>query len=235
MVFILITGTSQGIGEGIAKHYLKQGWTVVAAIRSPEKGPNLEGSVITVKADQSSLTDFHNIIEELKTKHNITHFDIVVANSATAGSRALLTKASPTEFDYVYQVNTRGPLVLYQATRPLLKDNGTFVVISSLAGSLQRTFFWEDIGLYGASKAAVNYLVRTIHYEEPTLKAFTIHPGSVNTKMSRETWDGDFSKLPIQPVTVDDVIPGIVKLIDTSTKEETSGWMWNNDGSKADF
>ncbi|TYJ54942.1 hypothetical protein B9479_004354 [Cryptococcus floricola] len=231
---ILITGTSQGIGEGIAKHYLKQGWTVVAAVRSPEKGPNLEGNVITVKADQSSLTDFQDVIEELKTKHNITHFDIVVANSGTAGSGALLTKASPTEFDYVYQVNTRGPLVLYQATRPLLKDNGTFVVISSLAGSLQRTFFWEHIGLYGASKAAVNYLTRTIHYEEPTLKAFTIHPGVVNTKGARKSWD-DVGKPPIEPETVDDVIPGIVKLIDTSTKEETSGWMWNNDGSKADF
>ncbi|ODO07502.1 hypothetical protein L198_01081 [Cryptococcus wingfieldii CBS 7118] len=165
---IFITGTSRGIGEGIARHYLKEGWTVVAAVRSPEAAPRLEGKIITA-------------VEELKTKHNITHFDIVVANSGVAASGAFLAQASPTEFDHIYKVNTRGPLVLYQATRPLLKDDGTFVVISSLAGSLNKDFLWEYIGLYGASKAAVNYLTRTVHYEEPALKAFTINPGAVDT------------------------------------------------------
>ncbi|ODO07482.1 hypothetical protein L198_01061 [Cryptococcus wingfieldii CBS 7118] len=223
---ILITGTSQGIGEGIAKHYLKQGWTVIGVNRNPEKTPKLGGNIITVKADQSSLTDFHDVVKELRTKHNITQIDIVIANSGTGGPGALLKNASSTDLDYVYQVNTRGPLVLYQATRPLLKDNGTFVVISSLAGSLQRTFAWELIGFYGASKAAVNYLTRTIHYEEPALKAFTIDPGSVDTKSAREAWDA-FGKPPVEASAVDDVIPGIVKVINDSTKEDTSGWMWN--------
>ncbi|WVQ71178.1 hypothetical protein IAR50_000703 [Cryptococcus sp. DSM 104548] len=226
---ILITGASQGIGEGIAKHYLKQGWTVVVAIRSPETAPKFEGNnVIIVKADQSSLTDFKDAVEKLKTEHHITHFDIVIANAGAAGVPTPLTSASTSEFDYIYQVNTRGPLLLYQATRPLLKDNGTFVVISSLAGSLQRTFFWETVGLYGASKAAVNYLTRTIHYEESDLKAFTIHPGVVDTKMAREAWKRMDGKPPgMESETVDEVIPGIVQVIENASKEETSGWMWN--------
>ncbi|ODN84155.1 hypothetical protein L202_00159 [Cryptococcus amylolentus CBS 6039] len=194
---IFITGTSRGIEEGIARHYLKEGWTVVAAVRSPEAAPRLEGRIITVKADQSSLTDF----KDLKTKHNITHFDIVVASSGVAASGAFLAQASPTEFDHIYKVNTRGPLVLYQATRSLLKDDGTFVVILL---------------------AAVNYLTRTIHHEEPALKAFTINPGAVDTKMIRDSLDAIGN-----PGAVENVVPGIVNVISTSTKEENSGWMWN--------
>ncbi|WVQ71179.1 hypothetical protein IAR50_000704 [Cryptococcus sp. DSM 104548] len=232
---ILITGTSQGIGQGIAKHYLKDGWTVVGAIRSPQTAPKYEGNYITVKADQSSLTDFKDAVEELKTKHNITHFDIVVANSGIGGSGDFLKTASATELDQVYQVNTRGPLLLYQATRPLLKEDGTFVVMSSAVGSLQRTYFWEHTGFYGASKAAVNYLTRTIHFEEPTLKAFTMHPGIIETKGSRKAWE-DMGEPPKElQRSVDESIPSIVNVINTATKEETSGWMWNGDGTKADF
>ncbi|WVQ71176.1 hypothetical protein IAR50_000701 [Cryptococcus sp. DSM 104548] len=234
---ILITGTSQGIGEGIAKHYLKQGWTVVAAIRSPETAPKLEGNVIIVKADHSSLTDFKDAVEELKNKHHITQLDIVVANAGVTGSLGPLTTASSSNFDHVYQVNTRGPLLLYQATRPLLKDDGAFVVISSLAGSLQKTFFWEGNGIYGASKAAVNYLTRTIHYEEPSLKAFSIHPGLVETNMARKALEmmGGSKPPGLVTETVNEVVPGIVKVIATATKEDTSGWMWMNDGTKASF
>ncbi|ODO07474.1 hypothetical protein L198_01053 [Cryptococcus wingfieldii CBS 7118] len=222
---VLITGTSQGVGLGLAKSYLERGWTVITAIRSPEKAPKLGGKSILVKIDHSSLTDFKDAVEELKTKHNITHLDTVISNAGANDSGSLLLEADADEFDWDYKVNTRGPLLLYQATRPLLKDNGTFAVISSLAGSITRDFLWEKFGLYGASKAAVNYLVRTIHHEEPALKAFTIHPGIVDTKMGREGgsnrgWDAAPSE------TVEGVVPGITKTIDDATKEETSGWMW---------
>ncbi|ODO07503.1 hypothetical protein L198_01082 [Cryptococcus wingfieldii CBS 7118] len=40
---------------------------------------------------------------------------------------------------------------------------------------------------------------------------------------------------PVELDAVEDVVPGIVNVINTSTKEETSGWMWNKDGTKADF
>ncbi|WVQ71073.1 hypothetical protein IAR50_000598 [Cryptococcus sp. DSM 104548] len=68
---------------------------------------------------------------------------------------------------------------------------------------------------------------RTIHLEEPTLKAFTIHPGIVGTKGYRAAGDAMGEPPKEAQQTVDDVIPNIVNVIDTATKEETSGWMWN--------
>jgi NAD(P)-dependent dehydrogenase (short-subunit alcohol dehydrogenase family) len=71
------------------------------------------------------------------------------------------------------QVNVIGPLVLFQASYPLLKASTPapkFVVISSRAGSITLGPTIPGIILsYGVSKAAVNYLVRKLHFENDGL------------------------------------------------------------------
>jgi NAD(P)-dependent dehydrogenase (short-subunit alcohol dehydrogenase family) len=105
------------------------------------------------------------------------------------------------------QINTIGPLVLFQATYPLLKASTSspkFVLISSRAGSIAfGTKFPIDMLPYGASKAAANFLARKLHYENDGLSkhyistlpslyrayinshlvVFPICPGSVETDM----------------------------------------------------
>lgn len=71
-----------------------------------------------------------------------------------------------------FQTNVNGPLVLFQATINLLKasKNPRFIPISSGAGSVTRSPPMElQTGAYGASKAALNYLTRKLHFEEDWL------------------------------------------------------------------
>lgn len=77
-------------------------------------------------------------------------------------------------------VNAAGVVRLFQATLPLLQKakRPVFIVVSSVAGSIadmERVTF--PISSYGASKATVNYLVRRMHFEQPELVAFAVHPG----------------------------------------------------------
>ncbi|TYJ52415.1 hypothetical protein B9479_006990 [Cryptococcus floricola] len=229
---ILITGANRGIGQEIAKQYLSFGWRVVAGVRDVTKMPRLsekEGDVVVVKIDSKSTTDAKEAIQELKTKYNITHLDIVLANAGIAPIGDLMSEASIEELDEVLKVNTRGPLVLYQATRELLEDDGCFAVISSMLGSITPDR-WARFGIYGTSKAAVNFIMRTIHAEEPKLKVLSIHPGWVETGMGVES--ATVAKVDAPPYTMADTVPGIVKILNNATKEETSGWMWNFDGTK---
>ncbi|WVQ76105.1 hypothetical protein IAR50_005745 [Cryptococcus sp. DSM 104548] len=225
---ILITGANRGIGQEIAKQYLSLGWRVVAGVRDVSTMPKLsekEGDLVVVKIDSKSTTDAKEAVAELKTKHNITHLNIVLANAGIAPIGSLLSETSIDSLDDVLSVNTRGPLVLYQATRELLdEEDGCFAVISSMLGSITPEL-WPRFGVYGTSKAAVNFLMRTIHAEEPKLKVFMIHPGWVETGMGVES--ATVAKVDAPPYTMADTVPGIVKILNNATKEETSGWMWN--------
>jgi NAD(P)-dependent dehydrogenase (short-subunit alcohol dehydrogenase family) len=53
----------------------------------------------------------------------------------------------------------RGPLVLFQATLPVQPEGSKFVVVSSGAGTIGQKHRVGG-GVYGQSKASVNYMVR---------------------------------------------------------------------------
>ncbi|WVQ81964.1 hypothetical protein IAT38_004091 [Cryptococcus sp. DSM 104549] len=229
---VLITGANRGIGLGIAKIYLAKGWTVVAAVRDPSKLPQLEGNVIPVKIEAISLTDAKEAVEELKTKHNITHLDLVIANAGISQDFDAIKTIDLDVLEQHHAVNVRGPVVLFQAVAPLLQEGGKFVVISSSLGSNSIQHL-PAFGVYGASKAAVNYLVRSIHFEEPTLTAFTVHPGMVATDMGNAA-AARFG-LPSAPQTVDEIAPQVVYVIDSATRETHGGYMWHFDGKKGEW
>lgn len=71
------------------------------------------------------------------------------------------------------QVNVTGTLVLFQVAYPLMKNNNQsskFVTISSAAGSIADGAAMPlRMVAYGASKAALNYLTRRLHFEHEDL------------------------------------------------------------------
>lgn len=84
-----------------------------------------------------------------------------------------------------FSVNTIGSLLLFQATAPLLRlaSRPIFIAISSGAGSIGGMEALKDVQntAYGASKAALNFVVRKIHFENPGLIAFSVNPGWLQT------------------------------------------------------
>lgn len=77
-------------------------------------------------------------------------------------------------------------LALFQAVFPLLGGEGKkFVAISSAVASIGDM---EKVPMkstaYGASKAALNYVIRKIHCENEGLIAFPLNPGWVQTDVS---------------------------------------------------
>ncbi|ODN96278.1 hypothetical protein I350_08291 [Cryptococcus amylolentus CBS 6273] len=220
---VLITGANRGVGRALTKFYLGKGWRVVAAARDPTKVPQEDNAVI-VKIDSDSLTDAKEAVEELKSKHGITHLDVVIANAASAPSPGPLVSASISELSAGLVTNVSGPLALYQATRPLLSDEGAFVGITSTVGCV--TGAWAPyLGAYGATKASLNFIIKGIHIEEPKLKAFAINPGWVDTDMGNA--GAALAGLDAPPDKLVDTVPGIYKVIDEATKEKTSGLLWN--------
>jgi norsolorinic acid ketoreductase len=181
----------QGLGRGFVEKYLSRpNTTVVAAARNPngQDAQDLaniskaEGSkLITVKIDSTSETDAANAISAIKGQ-GITHLDVVIANAGIFRSEAFLEISVAKTSDLIehVDVNVNGPIRLFQAVRPLLKaaKQPKFAVISSGVATIAGAEHipWA-VSSYGASKAALNFVLRRIHIENPDLIAISFHPG----------------------------------------------------------
>lgn len=90
----------------------------------------------------------------------------------------------------LYAINTIGPALIARHALPLLPRDrpATFAAISARVGSIgdNRLGGWHS---YRASKAALNMLVKNLAIElartHPQAVAVTLHPGTVDTPLSR--------------------------------------------------
>jgi norsolorinic acid ketoreductase len=175
---VLITGANKGIGYDLVAKYLSRPKTmVIATVRQPgspeatrlNKLPKGEGSnIIIVKIESTSDTDAQEAVSSLGG-HQINHLDLVI-----------VSKIQTKDLIDHFNVNTGGTVRLFQATLPLLQkaEKPVFAYMSSAVGSISlQEHFAPPIGNYGASKAAMNLLIRRIHIENPGLIAVALHPG----------------------------------------------------------
>lgn len=143
-------------------------------------------SLIVVKIDSTSATDPDEAVAQIKAK-GITALDIVIANAGIANIFSQVDGINISDLRSFFETNTVGPLVLYKAVFPLLKATADakgpgapkFVGITSNAASIidleENTPY--QLGAYGASKAAMNYLIRRAQFEHTWLTGFVINPG----------------------------------------------------------
>nr|XP_019048691.1 hypothetical protein I302_02464 [Kwoniella bestiolae CBS 10118]OCF27621.1 hypothetical protein I302_02464 [Kwoniella bestiolae CBS 10118] len=180
---ILVTGANRGVGLGLAKTYHSRGYKVILAVRDLTKAPKLEGAIV-VKIDSASTTDAKAAVEELKTKYGIEKLDIVIANAGISAHYALMKELDIAQFQEHYLINAQGPVVLFQAVYPLLKEGSKFIIVST-TGASNGVVHYPNVGTYGASKSAVTYLSRQIHFEEPHITSFAFNPGWLDTEMGK--------------------------------------------------
>lgn len=231
----LITGAARGIGKGLLSAFLlRDNTTVIAAVRNIAAAQEsfsslLAGSnskLIIVKIDSTSDTDPAAAVEELKTKYSITKVDVVISNAGIMDNVAHALETTAEQARKHFETNTLGPMLVLQAFMPLLSASASpkFFVISSTIGSISEVnnipnpFF-----AYGMSKAAVNYLVRKIAFDNPTLISMALCPGWVQTEMGNA--GAEAVGMAQAPLTLEESIKGLVKLVDEASLEKTGSFM----------
>lgn len=133
-----------------------------------------------MKIDSSSRTDHEAAVKELQSKHGIKTLDVVIANAGIINSMLLVREATVEGLLDHYNINTVSTVLLYQATRELLlrSKNPKFIATSGSGGSIaQQEKIKVPLAEYGPSRAALNWLVRKVHFEEERLVAVLVDPG----------------------------------------------------------
>lgn len=190
----IVTGSTSGIGEAIARVLVGAGAKVILNSRSSvETGEalvaELGGCTRYYQADVSNEAECIGMVEA--TLETFGQLDILVNN---AGSTQViphqdLEAVSDEEFRHVIDVNLFGTWYLSRAAAPALKESGdgNIVNITSIAG-LRAVGRLTSIP-YSVSKAAINHLTRLMaNVLGPEIRVNAVAPGLVATPWT-EAWD----------------------------------------------
>ena len=210
----LVTGASRGIGRATAIALARQGAHIVALARTVGGLEELDDEI--KKAGSSAtlvpldLRDFDALDRLGASLHErFKKLDILVGNAGQLGALSPLGHLDPKVWDEVFAVNVTANWRLIRSLDPLLRaaDDGRAVFVTSGITYRARAYW----GLYAASKAALEMLVRV--YAEETAKTNVrvnlFNPGPIRTRMRAKAMPGED---PATLKTPGDLAPWFVRL-----------------------
>ncbi|KAI2605813.1 uncharacterized protein GGS25DRAFT_357362 [Hypoxylon fragiforme] len=176
----LITGASSGFGLELAKVAASRGDRVFAATRSPQKISDLAG-ITAVRLDHNEpLPQLQATIHDIINIHGT--IDVVVNNAAYVQT-GTVEEMTPEETLKQFQANTFGPINVYRAVLPHMRQKraGTLVTIGSMAA----WYTMPGCNMYNASKSALRYLTTGLAEEvrDFGIRHCLIEPGLFRTEL----------------------------------------------------
>ncbi len=186
----LVTGSSLGIGEEIARAFGREGAKVTIDYHTHrEPAEKLcqelgEGNAIAVQADVSQIADINKLIDQ--TVKTFGRLDILVNNAGIEQPTPFLD-VTEEQWDRQLAVDLKGPFFMAQAAaRQMVKQGkGRIINISSVH---------EDLPMpgnapYCAAKGGLRMLTRTLADELAPhhITIVNIGPGAIATPINKKT------------------------------------------------
>lgn len=229
---ILVTGASSGIGQATAIACSRMGARLVITARDKQRlqatcdelNPHAEGHLQQI-AELTSQEDVERLISALPPLDGAV---LCAGNSTTLP----LQFGSREKFDEMFDVNFFAPVellrLMYKKKR--LNKGASVVLLASIGGTHS---FMPGNGVYGASKAALNSVMRYAarEFASRRIRVNSICPGMVDTPLihrgtiTEEQLAEDAKKYPLgrygQPA---DIANGAVYLL-----SDASSWLTGHD------
>lgn len=190
----VVTGAGGGIGRGISLGFARVGADVALAGHRPA---NLDITAAEIRqtgrdpemilADVTKESDVRRLID--RTLERFGRIDVIanVVGGLPMKDRGLLTAVSDENLDSVINLNLRSAFLCSQAAAKAMIEHrirGSIINLGSVSGITRN----PRGGLYGAAKAAVIHLTKTLAHElgEHGIRVNAIAPGVIDTALNRE-------------------------------------------------
>lgn len=189
----LVTGSTSGIGEAIARRLSKDGYAVVLHSRSSvDAGISLArelGLAAYVQADLADDTDRIRLVQEAVAQWG--RLDVVVNNAGISRvvSHANLAAATPDVWRELHEVNVIAPFRIVAEAQAALRASAAdgapacVINVSSHAGVRPKGASIP----YAATKAALNHVTRLLAISlAPDIRVNAVAPGLVDTPLTAD-------------------------------------------------
>jgi NAD(P)-dependent dehydrogenase (short-subunit alcohol dehydrogenase family) len=195
----LVTGASRGIGRAVALELARRGAHVIALARTQGALEALDDEVRAVGSEATLVPCDIKDYDALDRLGAAIHerwgkLDILVGNAGILGPLTPIAHCDPDKWEQVFAINVTANYRLLRSLDPLLRasDAGRAVFVSSSAA--QRADFVAFWGVYAASKAALDGIVRAYAAETAnvsSVRAMSVNPGPLRTKMRASAMPGE--------------------------------------------
>ncbi len=184
----IVTGSTSGIGIGIARLYAAEGAQVIVCGRRAEKGQAVVDRIVA----EGGKASFHTMditdpasIEKLveDTVETYGHIDILVNNAANVALKdGRVDELTIEMWDAIFQSDMRGTFYVTKCVLPHMrkdKRGGSIINIGSMASC------GGDLGstAYASAKAGVDMLTKSValQYGKDNVRCNCVRPGLIVT------------------------------------------------------
>ncbi len=192
----VITGSSRGIGRAIAEAMAGLGARVVISSRKAGACADVAaairaagGQATSIPCDVGDKSQLQALVEG--TRQAFGGIDILVNNVGANPVLGPLQTLSDEAFDRVMTNNVKSALWLTNLVLPEMaaRRDGAVIFVASIAG-LRGS---PGIGAYGAAKAALMQLARSLACEwgRHNIRVNTLAPGLIKTDFARALWQDE--------------------------------------------
>lgn len=193
----LVTGSSKGIGRGVALALAKAGYDIaVHYSTSPDEGEKtlekvkaLGVNACLLQGDTGEIEVPARLVKE--TVEQLGRLDVMVSNAGFTRFEPLL-EITPETMDALYRVDFRGMVLMAQAAARYMVENqvrGSLIFNTSI-----RSFSAHSAdGVYGAMKAAMNRIIESfaIDLGRYGIRVNGFSPGVTNVRVPVEDEPND--------------------------------------------
>lgn len=226
----LVTGSSRGIGAGIARAFAAEGADLAINYPSSSEAANADSvrseiqyggrRCIAIQADVSAEQEANALVDE--AAEALGGIDILVNNAGIAPGMPI-EETTTDLFDRIFAVNVRGMFMVTRRALPLMIEQDYGKIINT--ASQHAYSGWPGLTAYTASKGAIISFTRSLAREigARNINVNCVAPGGTRTPILEGVPDALVEEvrrgIPKQRIAeVEDIVPAYVFLASDETR-----------------